>query len=527
MKKVFEQTDSDDEEGFPGLITSDDEDAASIDVLSDLGLPDSSDWPDHDFPEARQPQTVTAVRSFVGMTTYYSKYVVWHAAIAKPLYDMFQKDRSIEWTDKCAAAFQQLKDELISPPVLRQPDTSLPYLLHMDWSPIAIGAVLSQIGADGEEHPIAFGSRLLHGAERNYSATEGECLAVVHFIEHWRSFLHGAEFKVVTDHIALKWLMSTAHAGRLARWALKLQGLPFTIDHRPGAKHLNADALSRPPFATQDVPMISMFQHTSYSPDFAEDSPVRIGYADYSDLPEPDVGVMSEPDSLPETQQNDLTFADLPGGSLGSVEPQESPLSGPSVDADMPCEICGCSEDDAAMLLCDKCSKGFHTFCLQPALPEIPEGSWCCDLCCEASREITQDNATLDFLRDGNFPASADKTEKARIRARAQRYKFVGEQLHHKDTGKPIPPETDRLRIIQEVHAIGHTGIAKTFHMVSNHYWWRGMFEQVKSVLRNCRDCQLVQVSFNEPTEMHPVAIKGVYHKVGIDLIGPLQPVTV
>ena len=138
--------------------------------------------------QAERPRTVTAVKSFIGMTTYYSDYVQGHATQAKPLYDLFKKNVGFTWTQECETAFQGLKQSLISPPVLRRPDTSLPYLLHTDWSLLAIGAVLSQVDLNGEEHPIAFGSRILHGAERNYSATEGECLAVVHFIEHWTAW---------------------------------------------------------------------------------------------------------------------------------------------------------------------------------------------------------------------------------------------------------------------------------------------------------------------------------------------------
>ena len=149
------------------------------------------------------PMTVTAVQSFLGMTNYYADFIQWHAAIAAPLYELVRKSTTFEWDERRQAAFDALKGALTSPPVLRRPDPSQPYLLHTDWSPIAIGAVLSQISPeDGEEHPIAFGSRLLHGAERNYSATEGECLAVVHFVEHWRAYLHGAQFEIEVDHYA-------------------------------------------------------------------------------------------------------------------------------------------------------------------------------------------------------------------------------------------------------------------------------------------------------------------------------------
>lgn len=104
--------------------------------------------------EAQPPASVTQVRSFIGITIYYGDYVEWYAALAKPLYDMLKKNAAFTWSVECDAAFQQLKGRLTSPPVLRRPDTSLPYILHTVWSPAAIGAVLSQNGEDQQEHPL-------------------------------------------------------------------------------------------------------------------------------------------------------------------------------------------------------------------------------------------------------------------------------------------------------------------------------------------------------------------------------------
>jgi len=183
---------------------------------------------------ALPPLNFTGVQSFLGMTNFIP--TSYSAAIAAPLYELTRKVTAFEWTDQRQAAFDALKGALTAPPVLWRPNPSQPYLLHTDWSPIAIGAVLSQISLeDGEEHPIAFGSRLLHGAELNYPATEGECLAVVHFVEHWRACLHGSKFEIEVEHYALKWLMNSVHTGKLARWSIKLAGYDFTVKHRPGA----------------------------------------------------------------------------------------------------------------------------------------------------------------------------------------------------------------------------------------------------------------------------------------------------
>ena len=89
---------------------------------------------------------------------------------------------------------------------------------------------------------------MLNQAERNYTVTERECLAVIYSYQQFRVYLHGTKFKVVTDHASLQWLKNLKEPeGRLARWAIKLQAYNYTIEHRAGSKHQNADGLSRLP----------------------------------------------------------------------------------------------------------------------------------------------------------------------------------------------------------------------------------------------------------------------------------------
>jgi len=110
-----------------------------------------------------------------------------------------------------------------------------------------VGAILSQKTDKGEEFVCSYGSRLLKGAELHYGITEKECLAVVWAIKHFRVYLYGSKFVVVTDHSALGWLMSICDpTARLARWSIYLQAYEFDIVHRKGKIHSNVDALSRP-----------------------------------------------------------------------------------------------------------------------------------------------------------------------------------------------------------------------------------------------------------------------------------------
>ncbi|GBM17650.1 Retrovirus-related Pol polyprotein from transposon 297 [Araneus ventricosus] len=135
---------------------------------------------------------------------------------------------------------------LISPPVLSQPDGSKPFIIRTDASSYALGAVLIQ-GEKPEEHVIEYASRLLSSAERNYSTTEREALAVVWALEKFRGYVENQEIIIASDHQPLKWLMSIkSPSGRLARWALQIQSFHPKILYTPGKSNVVADLLSRP-----------------------------------------------------------------------------------------------------------------------------------------------------------------------------------------------------------------------------------------------------------------------------------------
>ena len=130
-----------------------------------------------------------------------------------------------------------------------------------DASETGIGAVLSQQDPDGTEHIIAYASHLLTKPERNYCVTRKELLAVVTFLSLFRHYLIGVPFTIRTDHGALTWLQNfRSPEGQLAQWLEKLQEYQFTIIHRPGRKHNNADALPRTPcwqWGRSDVELVA------------------------------------------------------------------------------------------------------------------------------------------------------------------------------------------------------------------------------------------------------------------------------
>ena len=204
------------------------------------------------------PRTVRDIRAFMGLANYYRKFVKNFAKMASPLHDLTKKGTKFVWTSTCQVAFDALKKALTEAPILSYPDFTQPFLLSTDASDDALGMVLGQ-KQNGREVVIAYGGRKLNPAERNYSVTEREALAVVAGIKHFQHYLYGRKFTVFTDHNAVRWLMNIREpTGRLARWALVLQQYDFEIVHRAGKNNGNADALSRrqyqPTLATLDCP---------------------------------------------------------------------------------------------------------------------------------------------------------------------------------------------------------------------------------------------------------------------------------
>ena len=215
-------------------------------VVSDEGLATDPEkisavinWP--------RPVNQTEVRSFLGLCSYYRRFVRDFAAVASPLHALTGKNKVFRWDEACEQSFQQLKIRLTSSPILAMPTDSGHFILDTDACDISIGAVLSQV-QDGAERVIAYASRKLSRPEFNYCVTRKELLAVVYYVKAFRMYLLGRPFLIRTDHSALQWLRKTPEPiGQQARWCEILEEFQFEIQHRPGRSHTNADAMSRRP----------------------------------------------------------------------------------------------------------------------------------------------------------------------------------------------------------------------------------------------------------------------------------------
>ena len=197
----------------------------------------------------KTPKTVADIRSFAGFANFYQKFVPNYADSMAPISNLLKKDTPWSWGPEQEAAFQKVKNDLITAATLAFPNPDRPYILHTDASLFAVGATLSQEDDRGEIRLIACFSKKLNPAERNYPAHERELYALVLALKHWKVYLWRTEVQVYTDSTFLKYLRTRdiTLSGRQARWMQVIETYNLVLHHIPGTTNTAADALSRDP----------------------------------------------------------------------------------------------------------------------------------------------------------------------------------------------------------------------------------------------------------------------------------------
>ena len=246
-----------------------------------------------DFPA---PTDVSKLRQFLGLASYYRRFVPTFAKIAAPLHSLTKKNSTFCWTCTCDAAFRKLKELLCDAPVLAYPrfGPSKEFVIETDASTVGLGAVLAQKQPDGTVHPIAYASRSLQPAERNYVISELETLGLVWAVKHFRPYILGYPCTVYTDHAACLSLLSSRNPStKLARWALTIQEMNLTIKHRSVKKNANANALSRNP-TDEETTVLSVT--TEHLKDLCENTLPPEAQRQFDDIKQEQ---QSDPDLLP------------------------------------------------------------------------------------------------------------------------------------------------------------------------------------------------------------------------------------
>ena len=454
-----------------------------------------------------RPRNAKGVKNFLGMAGYFRQFIEHFAELSAPLVYLTRKQVPFKWCDKCEEAFVAIKAALVAAPCLRLPDWDRPFLLHVDWSKVAVGCYLSQEDDGGAEFPVAFASRLLTPAEQRYAPLEGECLALVWATHKFRYYLFGREFTVFTDHRSLEWLQQTRFNNpKVERWALRLQEFRFRIVYKEGEKNVVADCLSRACAAQlQGFPV-------SVAP-----------------------GLLK----------------------VGAAWP-EFASSGKQAELDaVACSVCDHPGGADNMVVCEKCEQCYHLRCLIPPMTTVPSGDWFCPACdplfnnglLELFRADTPlsyaagDPYTrpelLSFLQTGEFPITpegADPACVARIRA-GLRNAAVSFRLHPALEGWLLvrrggqqgatwlccPPLQYRWDIMRLYHdALGHCGARQLVLVLHRAFHWRGLKYDAERFVKVCDACQRRRLALPElPQLQPPVVHAGPFKHVHIDLAGP------
>ena len=431
-------------------------------VVSDTGIhtdPEKADairnWPTPDSP--------SAVRSFLGMASYYRRFIEGFGTIAQPLHKLTEKRAIFRWTPECNTSFSILKEKLTAAPILSYPTPGDEYILDTDASGFALGAVLSQI-QEGEEKVISYGSKVMSKEQRNYCTTRRELLAIITFLKKFRHYLLGRPVKVRTDHSSLKWLMRFKDAdGQLARWREICAQYQLEIEYRPGKNHLNADCLSRLPCK-------------------------QCGRQDQEDsvIPEADhqsVGVQCEMQS----EQSDIDKACAQGSvHVVTVEPE---LSLAKVrDEQLKDETMG-----PLLLLKENGAAKPPWEDISPASPSLKTywAQW-------NLLEVKGGTLTRRWESDDGKKASSLTVLPASLRTVALR------ELHESDTA-------------------AHFGITKTLARVRTKFYWSGMARDVRSFIRQCNTCsRRKQPVGKKKAPLQQYQVGGPMERIALDILGPL-----
>lgn len=486
------------------------------------------------------PQNVKGVKSFLGLSGYYRRFIQNYGQIAKPLTSLLKKDVPFKWSDLCQQSFEKLKNLLINYPILQYPDFTRPFNLTCDASNYAIGVVLSQ-GSIGKDLPIAYASRTLSKAEINYNTTEKELASIVWGVKVFRPYLFGQHFNIITDHQALVWLFNLKDPGsRLTRWRLKLEEHQYTIHYKPGTSNTNADALSR---INQVVTRSSKATENSKRPDSAEPSETTEHL---------DIQTFPQASSSGETQITDNYQEFLNAdSSLKGPAKNVSEESGNIFEIDPNISLAHCVSSDFEMThgvavqmrrkfgnltqlrnlqkrVTDVASleiAGRHIFYLitkekfwqKPTCADIFQSLQNLKKICQ-ERKITR-------LACPRLVIDRDGIKWETIQSMLY-YIFRNSEIEIKIITPEQLSKDDQLQIIREFHETplgGHQGIQRTFQRISQHHHWKGMRQMIKTYILSCEICQRNKMpnrSVKEPMVITTTSSRP-FEKVFMDIVGP------
>ena len=429
------------------------------------------------------PNTARELKSFLGFTGYYRRFVEGYSSIAKPLNELtagcdltkrrFSKKQKKKhrtklrsptepfgdlWTPACQNAFETIIQKLTSAPVLGFVDYNRPFVLHTDASGTGLGAALYQEDDDGRPHVIAYASRGLSKSELNYPAYKWEFLALKWAItEKFHDYLYGGEFTVLTDNNPLTYVLTTAKLDATGhRWLAALANYNFVIKYRPGKGNADADGLSRRPQPTPQTDDESLSSEEKLRR-------LRERLSDGS----PDV-----------VCSGDVFRAVCQRHNVGEITEDEQTL----VE----------SITDSERVVPGELDEGTG----QATLPTMGAGDW---------RQLQEDDDAVGevarHVQSGQYPTAEQRSslsEEARILLRQwDRLSLIDGVLYRKsvtndksDILQLVLPKSHRAKALEGLHDdVGHLGYERTLDLIRSRFYWPKMAADVEWKCQTCQRC--------------------------------------
>ena len=258
-----------------------------------------------------RPNTVTQLRSFIGMINFYRDFWQKRSHILAPLTALTKtpKGQPLNWTEECTKAFQQIKAILTEEVLLYYPDPNKEFIIEPDASKYQLGATIYQMNGDRKQ-PVAFFSRKLTPAQTRYPASDLEALCITEVFDEYRSMIYGSPIRVRTDHQNLTQRDLKSH--RLLHWRLLLEEFSPTFEYLPGKDNVVADALSRLPMTPieeeKEAVETLLFETLLFYPDNVDEFPLQ--FERISEIQQ------NDPALLPLADQEDFDIQEFHGTEL-------------------------------------------------------------------------------------------------------------------------------------------------------------------------------------------------------------------
>ena len=485
-----------------------------------------------------------ALRGFLGMIGWFRKFIPGFSTKAQPLFELLKDDVKWEWGAAQQSAFTELRDCMIKQPVLAIADPNKPYVMETDASDVGLGAILMQEDENKQLHPIAFASRSLNSAERNYSPTDREALAIVWSLEHFNTYCEGHKYTALTDHAALRYLFNNKDkTARMHRMVARLSPYELALYYKPGPQNHAADLLSR---ASQYMELgVSAVvtskskrqqYHKSLSQQEYEVEKIvgRRALDDGSDQHEYEVKWKGYAESENTWErlsalQNAMKLVVEYELERQKHEVGEATLSLPEYY----CPQCQHSCDGPLQLAVHQ----HHLHGIPVPDPEeidINVGDRSVLATAQASDQ------SLRFIYE-----SFDKNSDGRVLNKAEKQALVSHEFVRDADGvlycvdvprlrsriqkrlqlKVVLPESQRKHVITSVHEgplNGHPGIVRTFDKLVHYVWWPGMLSDIVAYVTACAGCQQAKGQQKKVPSQPVQLAKRPWGQLGIDVVGPL-----